>query len=244
MKTLDTTTRTDDVIADYSSRGPTWYDAYAKPDLVAPGHRLLAAATPAQYLHTTHPTLRGPVYGTRNYVYLSGTSMAAGVVSGTAALLIEAARATFGAAPTPNAIKAMLMTTAFPMSDAAGTPYHVLAQGAGAVNPAGALALAQAINPTLPVNSTWLVSTPVRSTTVDGQNIVWGDRSCGGTTSSGAMPTAVPGRWPRPSSPTRSRRRQARRETPAMAITLSSRFACGAPRPACHPDRTDRLVWS
>ena len=64
VKTLDTTTRTDDVVADYSSRGPTWYDAYAKPDLVAPGHRLLAAATSAQYLYSNYPTLRGPVYGT------------------------------------------------------------------------------------------------------------------------------------------------------------------------------------
>ena len=139
VKTLDTTTRTDDVVADYSSRGPTWYDAYAKPDLVAPGHRLLGFAATGQYLYQTYPTLRGPDYGTsRDYVYLSGTSMATGVVSGSVALLIEASRTTFGATPTPNTIKAMLMRTAFPMSDASGTPYHVLAQGAGAVNPAGA----------------------------------------------------------------------------------------------------------
>ena len=40
---LDTRARqslTDDVIAPYSSRGPTWYDGFAKPDLVAPGHKL------------------------------------------------------------------------------------------------------------------------------------------------------------------------------------------------------------
>ena len=40
-----TTRRTDDTIAPFSSRGPTWYDAYAKPDLVAPG-RLVTSAMP------------------------------------------------------------------------------------------------------------------------------------------------------------------------------------------------------
>ena len=30
----------DDAVAPYSSRGPTWYDAYAKPDVVVSGHRL------------------------------------------------------------------------------------------------------------------------------------------------------------------------------------------------------------
>ena len=58
VKAQDTTARTDDVVADYSSRGPTWYDAYAKPDLVAPGHRLVGPATTAQYLYTTYPELR------------------------------------------------------------------------------------------------------------------------------------------------------------------------------------------
>ena len=51
-KTFDTTTRTDDLVADYSSRGPTWYDGYAKPDVVAPGHRLLGPAATTQTLYT------------------------------------------------------------------------------------------------------------------------------------------------------------------------------------------------
>jgi hypothetical protein len=46
--------------------------------------------------------------------------MAAGVVSSTVALMIEAAKTTFGVNPTPNAIKAMLQRTAFSMNDAGG----------------------------------------------------------------------------------------------------------------------------
>ena len=120
VKTNDTTARTDDVIADYSSRGPTWYDGMAKPDIVAPGHRLLAFATDSQVLYASFPALRGPMVGDRRYMRLSGTSMAAGVVSGSVALMLQAARDTFGAMPTPNAVKAMLMASALPMSDASG----------------------------------------------------------------------------------------------------------------------------
>ena len=54
VKTLDTTSRTDDLVADYSSRGPTWYDGFAKPDVVAPGHRLLSAAAASQTLYQTN----------------------------------------------------------------------------------------------------------------------------------------------------------------------------------------------
>ena len=40
----NSTPRADDFVQAYSSRGPTWIDAAAKPDLVAPGHRLVASA--------------------------------------------------------------------------------------------------------------------------------------------------------------------------------------------------------
>ena len=45
LDTRQTLTRTDDVVTDYSSRGPTWHDGLAKPDLVAPGHHLTSDAT-------------------------------------------------------------------------------------------------------------------------------------------------------------------------------------------------------
>ena len=47
---------TDDVIADYSSRGPTWYDTFVKPDVVAPGHNLFAQLSKRQqYLFDALP---------------------------------------------------------------------------------------------------------------------------------------------------------------------------------------------
>ncbi|PYR13598.1 MAG: hypothetical protein DMG00_06425 [Acidobacteria bacterium] len=49
--TRNTTTRDDDVVAPYSSRGPAWFDAFAKPDVVAPGHNLTSAASVSSYLY-------------------------------------------------------------------------------------------------------------------------------------------------------------------------------------------------
>jgi len=61
-------------------------------------------------------------------MYLSGSSMAAGVVTGTAALMIEHARNQFGVAPTANALKAMLQHTAFTLTDGCGVAYDVLSR--------------------------------------------------------------------------------------------------------------------
>jgi len=182
VRTQNTTSRIDDVVADYSSRGPTWFDANAKPDIVAPGHRVLATSDQFMYLYQAYPLLQGPPASRgKEYMYLSGTSMATGVASATVALMIEASKEAFGVTPAPNAIKAMLMHAAFPMTDAAGAPYDTLTQGAGALNGGGAIALAQTIDPRAAAGSYWLTSSVTETTPVDGQviawgrNIVWGD---------------------------------------------------------------------
>ena len=83
VRTFDTVSRTDDRIAAYSSRGPSWYDAFTKPDISAPGDNLLSVAAPGSALRIAQEA-RGNV---GNYMRLSGTSMAAGVVSGMVAVL-------------------------------------------------------------------------------------------------------------------------------------------------------------
>src|SRR5947207_8823729 len=71
---------------------------------------------------------------------LSGTSMATAVANGVVALLIEERRQ-FSTVPlTPNDVKAVLQFTAIPVNGA-----DVLTQGAGAINPAGALAVIGAL---------------------------------------------------------------------------------------------------
>jgi serine protease AprX len=134
--TQGTPGRGDDVIAGYSSRGPTAVDYAAKPDLVAPGTGTMSLATPGSTFYSTKtaflvpglvPTAFVP------YLSLSGTSMAAPVVSGTVALMLQA-----NPSLTPNAVKAILMYTA---QHHAG--YNALTEGAGFLNTVGAVRLAQ-----------------------------------------------------------------------------------------------------
>ncbi len=131
-----TTTRTDDTIAPYSSRGPTYLDYIAKPDLVAPGTGIASLSAPGSYLFNTRPAalLSGRVATPyRPYESLSGTSMAAPVVTGTVALMLQA-----NPALTPNAVKAILEYSAEFRSE-----YNYLTQGAGFLNARGAVRLAR-----------------------------------------------------------------------------------------------------
>ena len=55
VNTRQTPQRSDDVMATYSSRGPTAIDGVLKPDLVAPGNRIVAAVPARSTLALTYP---------------------------------------------------------------------------------------------------------------------------------------------------------------------------------------------
>jgi serine protease AprX len=136
---MGTTTRADDSIATFSSRGPTAYDHAAKPDLVAPGVGIYSLSSPGSTLYDKwrEYLLPGAVASPyMPYLSLSGTSQAAPVVAGTVALMLQA-----NPSLTPNAVKAILQYTA-EMYDG----YSYLAQGAGFLNARGAVDLALAFN--------------------------------------------------------------------------------------------------
>ena len=89
LDTKGTAERTDDVVAPFSSSGPTLYDLVLKPDLVAPGRRVTSAEAAGSLLSANFPERHVAGSGPNAYIQGSGTSMAAAVVSGAAALLIE-----------------------------------------------------------------------------------------------------------------------------------------------------------
>lgn len=91
----------DDRLPDFSGRGPT-ADGLAKPDVVAPGAHLVSLRSVGSTIDTAYPS-----YVAGAYHVGSGTSMAAAVVSGVAALMLSAA-------PTmsPNRLKYALTSTA------------------------------------------------------------------------------------------------------------------------------------
>ncbi len=129
----------DDAVCAYSSTGPTLYDEVAKPDLVAPGNRLISLRERASYIDRTYPenvipvadyAPAAPARVKSNYIKLSGTSTAAPVVAGAAALMIAE-----DPSLTPDDVKVRLMRSA---DAVAGATSHQ--QGAGTLDGDGALA--------------------------------------------------------------------------------------------------------
>ena len=55
LNTRATAQRSDDVMATYSSRGPTRFDGVLKPELAAPGNKILAPSAAGSYLAETVP---------------------------------------------------------------------------------------------------------------------------------------------------------------------------------------------
>jgi len=83
IKAEGTTVRTDDRIASYSSKGPTLFDHYVKPDVVAPGNMVASTPPAGLTLSNLYPSSR---VGNTEYFILSGTSMATPVVAAWAAM--------------------------------------------------------------------------------------------------------------------------------------------------------------
>jgi len=176
---MGTVDRSDDTMAPFSSRGPGQIDYRAKPDLVAPGVGIESLSNPASYMYAVDgPYLLNGTVATSYLPYLSltGTSMAAPVVTGTVALMLQANRSL-----TPNAVKAILQYTAqiYP-------GYDVLTQGAGFLNARGAVELARYLSHPddypYPATDNW------------GARIIWGNHVASGgrlTASANAWSTGV-----------------------------------------------------
>jgi serine protease AprX len=105
-----TNTRVDDQIASYSSKGPTAIDHIVKPDLVAPGNRMVSLRVAGSTLDSNFPQydVSPSNNGASKYFVLSGTSMATPIVSGAVALILQQTPAL-----TPDQVKARLMKTAW-----------------------------------------------------------------------------------------------------------------------------------
>ena len=177
-----TNRRSDDTLGAFSSRGPSWIDFAAKPDLVAPGVGIESLAGPHSTLYNAYPELL--LDGSRRtpfkpYLSLSGTSMAAPVVTGTVALMLEA-----NPALTPNAVKALLQYTAEIRQSE-----HPLAQSAGLLNARGAIRMARFF--AAPESGV-----PVPGDEIDGEWIHWGRHIVWGNVSvEGGLPLPGSSAW-------------------------------------------------
>jgi serine protease AprX len=195
MKDMGTVTRADDLMASYSSKGPTAIDNIVKPDIVAPGNHVIAAVPTGLALTNTYMSNK-PLWSyyeincnagqSTDYFTLNGTSMATPMVSGTAALMLQK-----DPSLTPDVVKARLMKSAtknFPAVSTATDPvtgdtyttyYDMFTVGAGYLDAWGALnetdtvgSGLSAVSPAVSVNSS-----TGQVTFVSGSHVVWGSNS-------------------------------------------------------------------
>jgi subtilisin family serine protease len=119
------TNATDDQLAVFSAAGPT-FEGFVKPDLVAPGGHALGLMSKHSLLARTH---RQYADGNK-YFTMSGTSQAAAMVSGAAALLLQQRPGL-----SPADVKCLLTRTARPAVTSSGQlAYSIYQQGTGTLN--------------------------------------------------------------------------------------------------------------
>jgi serine protease AprX len=189
-RTMGTATRVDDAIASYSSRGPTLVDHLVKPDLVAPGNRLVSLRVAGSTLDNKYSNFEvAPLVGTPKYFRLSGTSMATPLVSGAVALMLQQ-----NPSLTPDQVKARLMKTAWKgfnqytrswddHGNSYDNQYDIFTYGAGYLDIDAALnntdlATGVAVSPTAVYDPvTGNVSIVNTSVVWGGASVVWGATS-------------------------------------------------------------------
>jgi serine protease AprX len=188
MKTLETYSRSDDEIASYSSKGPTYVDLTVKPDVVAPGNLVVSLLAPGSTLAAEYPAnVVPPSYytnstGPAEYFRLSGTSMATPVVSGAAALMLQE-----NPSLSPDTIKARLMKTAtknFPAYSVATDPttgqtyidfYDIFTIGAGYIDIQSALNDTDVANGSAESPSVMYNILTQQAVLVTNNNQIWGE---------------------------------------------------------------------
>lgn len=186
-----TDTTADDTVTTYSSKGPTLLDHVIKPDLVAPGNRVVSLLATGSTLDTNYPGNRLPPSAYRSYSstyyysFISGTSMATPIVSGSAALMLE-----YIPSLTPDQVKARMMKTAsklYPSYSTAvssnGTTYNmqydIFTVGAGYLNTYAAMASndyssGSALSPIAVRDSNGNVLLQIDPSSVWSNSVVWG----------------------------------------------------------------------
>ena len=190
-RTMNTATRVDDAIASYSSKGPTLIDHLVKPDLVAPGNRMVSLRAAGSTLDKNYSQFQvAPAVGTAKYFRLSGTSMATPLVSGAVALMLQQSPSL-----TPNQVKARLMKTAWKnfnqysssyddWGNNYANQYDIFTYGAGYLDIDAALnntdlATGIALSPTAVYNSSNGTVSLINTNSVvwGSQSVVWGASS-------------------------------------------------------------------
>jgi serine protease AprX len=173
-----TTSLGDDRLPDFSGRGPA-PEGVAKPDVAAPGAHLVSLRAPGSTIDTQFPWYIDGVYRQG-----SGTSMATGVVSGAAALMLQAQPNL-----TPDRVKYALAATSRdaasddPMAVGAGVvdanaaafsaPPGVANQGLARSNGQGSLAQSRGSVQVQADDPLGLVLGPVLGATLTAQLLLW-----------------------------------------------------------------------
>jgi serine protease AprX len=132
---LGTANRGDDVLAFFSAWGTA--ESNAKPDLVAPGRRIVSVRAVGSVLDTLFSDRVVTAANGATYIRMTGTSMSTPIVSGAVALLLQRRPDL-----TPDQVKALLVSTAQPYGGESGSTSDPAADGRGLLDISAAMSAA------------------------------------------------------------------------------------------------------